>query len=91
MIKPRHLSPGERVAVVSLSSGKLGEKKFIHKFDLAKERLAKDFEGGARKLRELVEKEDAAMRERYFPRKWLGSATEKTNRTHGVVRRTERP
>lgn len=43
MIKPRHLSPGERVAVVSLSSGMLGEQKFIHKFDLAKERLAKDF------------------------------------------------
>jgi hypothetical protein len=27
------------------------------------ERLAKDFEGGARKLCELVEKEDATMRE----------------------------
>ena len=43
MIKPRHLSPGERAAVVSLSSGLLGEAKCIHKFHLAKERLASDF------------------------------------------------
>ena len=43
MIKPRHLSPGERVAVVSLSSGLLGEAKTIHKYHLAKERLARDF------------------------------------------------
>lgn len=43
MIKPRHLSAGDRVAVVSLSSGLLGEAKCIHKFYLAKERLAEDF------------------------------------------------
>jgi len=43
MIKPRHLSPGDRAAVVSLSSGLLGEPKCIHKFYLAKERLARDF------------------------------------------------
>ncbi len=43
MIKPKHLEPGERVAVVSLSSGILGEPEFIHKYDLAKERLARDF------------------------------------------------
>lgn len=43
MIKPRHLSPGDRAAVVSLSSGQLGEPKCIHKFYLAKERLARDF------------------------------------------------
>ncbi len=43
MIKPRHLSPGDRAAVVSLSSGKLGEPKYIHKFALARGRLAKDF------------------------------------------------
>ncbi len=43
MIKPRHLEPGDRVAVVSLSSGMLGEPKYIHKFYLAKERMARDF------------------------------------------------
>ena len=43
LIKPRRLSPGARVAVVSLSSGLLGEPECIHKFDLAKERLARDF------------------------------------------------
>ena len=43
MLKPKHLSPGERAAVVSLSSGLLGEAKCIHKFYLAKERMAKDF------------------------------------------------
>ena len=43
MIKPRHLEAGDRVAVVSLSSGSLGEPALIHKFYLAKERLAKDF------------------------------------------------
>ena len=43
MIKPRHLSAGERVAVVSLSSGSLGEPDHIHKYFLAKERLANDF------------------------------------------------
>ena len=43
MLKPRHLSPGERVAVVSLSSGSLGEPDRIHKYYLAKERLALDF------------------------------------------------
>ncbi len=43
MIKPRHLEPGDRVAVVSLSSGSLGEPDRIHKYSLAKERLANDF------------------------------------------------
>ncbi len=43
MIKPKHLSPGDTVAVVSLSSGILGEKKFIHKYFLAKERLERDY------------------------------------------------
>ena len=43
MIKPRHLEPGDRVAVVSLSSGSLGEPDRIHKYYLAKERLANDF------------------------------------------------
>ena len=43
MIKPKHLSPGDRVAVVSLSSGILGEPPFIHKYALAKERLERDY------------------------------------------------
>ncbi len=43
MLKPTHLSPGDRVAVVSLSSGILGETKFIHKYYLAKERLERDY------------------------------------------------
>lgn len=43
MLKPRHLSPGDTVAVVSLSSGILGEPKFIHKYHLAKERLERDY------------------------------------------------
>ena len=43
MIKPYRLKPGDRAAVVSLSSGMLGEAKYIHKFHLAKERLARDF------------------------------------------------
>ena len=42
-------------------------------------RLAKDFEGGARKLCELVEKEDATMRERDFAGDRFGSATKKTD------------
>ncbi len=43
MIKPKHLSPGDKVAVVSLSSGILGEEKFIHKYRIAKERLERDY------------------------------------------------
>lgn len=43
MIKPKRLSIGDKIAVVSLSWGGLGEKCFIHKFYIAKERLEKDF------------------------------------------------
>lgn len=43
MFKPKHLSPGDKVAVVSLSSGILGEPKFIHKYRIAKERLERDY------------------------------------------------
>ena len=42
MIKPKRLRPGDRVAVVSLSSGILGEAQFIHKYHIAKERLERD-------------------------------------------------
>jgi len=39
MIKPERLKKGDKVAVVSLSRGMLGEKNFIHKLDIAKKRL----------------------------------------------------
>ncbi len=44
MIKPQRLKRGDTVAIVSLSRGMLGEKPFIHKYELAKERLEKDYE-----------------------------------------------
>lgn len=43
MIKPERLKPGDKVAVVSLSRGILGEPAFIHKYDLAKKRLEEAF------------------------------------------------
>lgn len=43
MIKPERLRKGDKVAVVSLSWGGLGDDNFIHKFDIAKERLKNDF------------------------------------------------
>lgn len=43
MIKPQALKRGDKVAVVSLSSGSLGEPQFIHKFDIAKKRLHDEF------------------------------------------------
>ncbi len=39
MIKPKRLVRGDKVAIVSLSRGMLGEKMFVHKFELAKKRL----------------------------------------------------
>lgn len=43
MIKPKKLHKGDKIAVVSLSWGGLGDDCFIHKFNIAKERLEKDF------------------------------------------------
>lgn len=43
MLKPERLHPGDKVAIVSLSRGMLGEDMFIHKYYLAKERLEKDY------------------------------------------------
>ena len=43
MIKPNHLKPGDTVAIVSLSRGTLGEDWAIHKLDIARERLERDF------------------------------------------------
>lgn len=39
MIKPKRLQKGDKVAIVSLSRGMLGEEMFIHKFEIAKKRL----------------------------------------------------
>ena len=43
MLKPQHLVKGDTVAIVSLSSGLLGESVFIHKYDIAKQRLEKNY------------------------------------------------
>ena len=43
MIKPKSLKPGDKIAIVSLSAGTLGEPWAIHKFNLAKQRLEKDY------------------------------------------------
>ena len=43
MIKPKHLQPGDTVAIVSLSAGTLGEPWVIHKLDIARQRLERDF------------------------------------------------
>ena len=39
MLKPKRLRKGDKVAIVSLSRGMLGEKMFLHKYEIAKERL----------------------------------------------------
>jgi len=36
MIKPQRLKKGDKVAIVSLSNGMLGEKEFLHKYEIAK-------------------------------------------------------
>ena len=41
--KPKALRPGDKVAVVSLSGGMLGEAQFIHKYHLAKKRMEEDY------------------------------------------------
>ena len=43
MIKPKHLEKGDAVAIVSLSRGTLGEPWAIHKLDIARERLERDY------------------------------------------------
>lgn len=43
MIKPRCLKRGDKIAVVSLSWGGLGEPDLIHKYNIAKERLESEF------------------------------------------------
>ena len=43
MIKPKRLKRGDKIAVVSLSWGGLGDPNLIHKYSIAKERLEHDF------------------------------------------------
>jgi muramoyltetrapeptide carboxypeptidase LdcA involved in peptidoglycan recycling len=43
MIKPKQLKPGDKVAIVSLSWGGLGDAELIHKFTLGKQRLEDEF------------------------------------------------
>lgn len=43
MIKPRRLQRGDTVAIVSLSSGIIGEPWAIHKLDIARERFEKGY------------------------------------------------
>lgn len=42
-IKPKMLKKGDKIAIVSLSSGVLGDENMIHKYYIAKERLENDF------------------------------------------------
>lgn len=43
MIRPKRLKRGDKIAIVSLSWGGLGDDAFIHKYHIAKSRLEKDF------------------------------------------------
>ncbi len=43
MIKPQKLKKGDKIAIVSLSWGGLGDEDLIHKYYIAKERLENDF------------------------------------------------
>lgn len=43
MIKPEKLHRGDKVAIVSLSSGILGKKEYLHKYKLGKKRLEEKF------------------------------------------------
>ena len=43
MIKPERLRKDDKVAIVSLSSGRLGDERFIHKYELGKKRLEEKF------------------------------------------------
>ena len=43
MIKPNALKKGDKIAIVSLSSGLGGEPAFLHRFETARQRLESDF------------------------------------------------
>ena len=43
MIKPYRLKKGDKVSIVSLSRGMVGEEMFIHKYEIAKKRLEEEY------------------------------------------------
>lgn len=43
MIKPTKLKRGDKVAIVSLSSGLVGEELFRHRYEQGKKRLEEEF------------------------------------------------
>ena len=43
MLKPNALQKGDKIAIVSLSWGGLGDDNLIHKYYIAKDRLENDF------------------------------------------------
>ena len=43
MKKPKRLEKGDKVAIVSLSSGIAGEETFAHRYEIGKKRLEEDF------------------------------------------------
>ena len=43
MLKPEKLQRGDKIAIVSLSWGGLGDEKLIHKYHIAKQRLENEF------------------------------------------------
>lgn len=43
MIKPKRLKKGDKIAIVSLSWGGLGDPEFVHKYHIAKDRLENEF------------------------------------------------
>ncbi|WP_105614556.1 S66 family peptidase [Vallitalea okinawensis] len=43
MMKPKRLKKGDKISIVSLSWGGLGDEDFIHKFNIAKDRLEHEF------------------------------------------------
>lgn len=43
MIKPKRLKAGDKVAVISPSSGMLGDAIYLHKYELGKQRLEQEF------------------------------------------------
>lgn len=43
MIKPKRLKRGDKIAIVSLSWGGLGDAHLIHKYEIAKERLETEY------------------------------------------------
>lgn len=43
MIKPKRLKKGDKIAIVSLSWGGLGDEEFVNKYHIVKRRLENEF------------------------------------------------